>query len=191
MPGSRVFISESDLNFRRRLKDILIHSGYLIIGESSSGKHTLQMVSRLDPTLIILEHRLPGSEDLDIAEIIGGQMIAPVVLTVDARRQDVDELVRKTGVYGVLSRTLLEASILPVLETAIAGFERVTDLQKQVVELRKKLYERRLVEQAKGLLMESKGFTEEQAYRYMRHLSMDNCLPLAKIARNIVMAAQR
>jgi len=186
-----VFISESDLNFRRRLKDILIHSGYLIIGESSSGKHTLQMVFQLDPNLIIIEHRLSGSEDVDVAEIIGEQMVAPVVLTVDALHQDVDELVRKTGVYGVLNRTLLEVNILPVLETAMAGFERVTNLQKQVVELRKRLQERRLVEQAKGLLMETRGFTEEQAYRFMRHLSMDSCLPIVKVARSIVAAAQR
>lgn len=190
MRGSRVFISESDLNFRRRLKDILIHSGYLIIGESSSGKHTLQMVSHLDPNLIILEHK-PGSEYVDVAEIIGEQMVAPVVLTVDAHQQDVDELVRKTGVYGVLNRTLLEANILPVLEMAMAGFERVTALQKQVFELRKKLLERRLVEQAKGVLMETRGFTEEQAYRFMQHFSMDNCLPIAKVASSILAAAQR
>jgi len=188
--GSRVFISESDLNFRRRLKDILIHSGYLIIGESSSGKQTLQMVSHLDPHLIILE-RKPGSEDVDVAEIIGEQMVAPVVLTVDAHQVDVDELVRKTGVYGVLNRTLLEANILPVLETAMAAFERVTALQQQVVILRKKLQERRLVEQAKGQLMQTRGLTEEQAYRFMRHLSMNNCLPIAKVARSILEAAQR
>jgi len=188
--GTRVVIADSDLSFRRKLKDILNHAGYLVTGEPARGKETLQMVFQIEPDLVILESRLPGSEGIDVAGIIGEHMVAPVVLTVDGRQQDLGELVRKTGVYGILAKPLQEMSVLPVLETAIVCFEQVVKLQKQVNELRKKLEARRLVEQAKGLLMESKGLTEQQAYKYLQRLSMDQCLPIAKVARQVVLSLQ-
>ena len=190
MSGTRVVIADSDLSFRRKLKDILNHAGYLVTGEPARGKETLQMVFQIEPDLVILESRLPGSEGIDVAGIIGEHMVAPVVLTVDGRQQDLGELVRKTGVYGILAKPLQEMSVLPVLETAIVCFEQVVKLQKQVNELRKKLEARRLVEQAKGLLMESKGLTEQQAYKYLQRLSMDQCLPIAKVARQVVLSLQ-
>ncbi|HAP93711.1 MAG TPA: response regulator [Desulfotomaculum sp.] len=190
MFGTRVVVADSDLSFRRKLKDILNHAGYLVTGEPARGKETLQMVFQIEPDLVVLESRLPGSEGIDVAGIIGEHMVAPVVLTVDGRRQDLGELVRKTGVYGILAKPLQEMSVLPVLETAIVCFEQVVKLQKQVNELRKKLEARRLVEQAKGLLMESKGLTEQQAYKYLQRLSMDQCLPIAKVARQVVLSLQ-
>lgn len=190
MPGTRVVIADSDLSFRRKLKDILNHAGYLVIGEPARGKETLQMVFQMEPDLVVLESRLPGSEGIDVAGIIGEHMVAPVVLTVEGRQQDLGELVRKTGVYGILAKPLQEMSVLPVLETAVVCFEQVVKLQKQVNELRKKLQARRLVEQAKGLLMENKGLTEQQAYKYLQRLSMDQCLPITKVARQVVLSLQ-
>lgn len=188
MPVSRVVIADSDLNFRRQLKDILRHAGCTLIREAGEGKSALQIVFQTEPDLVILEDRIPGSEGIDIAEIIGEHRVAPVVLAVEPTRgQNLEELARKNGVYGLLIKPLRETNILPVLEAALANFERVTRMQKEVQDLRKQLETRKLVEQAKGLLMEKKGFSEQEAYKYLQKISMDRCLPLARVARQVIL----
>ncbi|MEW5898567.1 MAG: ANTAR domain-containing protein [Bacillota bacterium] len=188
MPVSRVVIADSDLNFRRQLKDILRHAGCTLIREAGEGKSALQIVFQTEPDLVILEDRIPGSEGIDLAEIIGEHRVAPVVLAVELNhQQNLEELARKTGVYGLLTKPLQETNILPVLEAALANFERVARLQKEVKDLRKQLETRKLVEQAKGLLMEKKGFSEQEAYKYLQKISMDRCLPLARVARQVIL----
>ncbi len=188
MPVSRVVIADSDLNFRRQLKDILRHAGCTLIREAGEGKSALQIVFQTEPDIVILEDRIPGSEGIDIAEIIGEHRVAPVVLAIEpTRQQNLEELARKNGVYGLLIKPLQETNILPVLEVALANFERVTGMQKEVKDLRKQLETRKLVEQAKGLLMEKKGFGEQEAYKYLQKISMDNSLPLARVARQVIL----
>lgn len=192
MPVSRVVIADSDENFRRQLKDILRHAGCTLIREAGEGKSALQIVFQTEPDLVILEDRIPGSEWSDVAEIIGEHRVAPVVLTVEANyQQNLEELARKTGVYGLLTKPLQETNILPVLEAALANFERVTRMQKEVQDLRKQLETRKLVEQAKGLLMEKKGWREQEAYKYLQKISMDRCVPMARVARQVILALNK
>jgi len=189
VPVSRVVIADSDLNFRRQLKDILRHAGCTLIREVGEGKSALQIVFQTEPDLVILEDRIPGSEGIDLAEIIGEHRVAPVVLAVEpTRQQNLEELARKNGVYGLLIKPLLETNILPVLEVALANFERVTRMQKEVKDLRKQLETRKLVEQAKGLLVEKRGFSEPEAYKYLQKISMNHSLPMAKVARQVILA---
>lgn len=188
MPASRVVIAHSDANFRRKIKDILRHAGYTLVREAGEGKSALQIVFQTEPDLVILEDKIPGSEGMDIAEIIGEHQVAPVVLVVEINQRSTEEFARKTGVYGLLTKPLPETNLLPVLETALVNFERVARLQKEVKNLRKQLETRKLVEQAKGLLIEKRGFSEPEAYKYLQKISMDRCLSMAKVARQIVLA---
>lgn len=186
MPFSRVVIADSDPDFRRKLKDFLRHAGCTLIREAGEGKSALAIVFQTEPDVVILEDRIPGSEGMDVAEIIGEHQVAPVVLTAETGPGGTENLAKKTGVYGILTKPLQEANILPVLETAISNFERVTALQREIKELRRQLEARKLVERAKGLLMEKKGLKEEEAYKLLQKLSMDRCAPLARVARQVI-----
>ncbi|RKO66029.1 ANTAR domain-containing response regulator [Desulfofundulus salinus] len=191
MYRTRIVVAESDRDFRARLKEILRHAGYMVIGETQDGRSLLQMVFQTTPELVILEYRLPGSEGIDVAGIIEEHHVAPVVLTADLHQQNVAELVRSPGVYGVLPRPLQEEMVVPTIEMAMASFERTMRLEKEIRGLRKTLEERKLTERAKGLLMERKGMTERQAYKYLQKMSMNRCVPLARVAREIIMALEK
>lgn len=190
MPATRVVIAHSDVNFRRKLKDALRLAGYTLIREAGEGKSALQIVFQTEPDLVILEEQIPGGEGIDLAEIIGEHQVAPVVLAVQINQPGLVELARKNGVYGLLTHPLQETNIIPVLEAALANFERVIGLQKEVKELRRQLEMRKLVEQAKGLLMEKRGLSEKEAYKYLQKMSMDRCLPMAKVARQVILSLQ-
>ncbi|AEG14143.1 response regulator receiver and ANTAR domain protein [Desulfofundulus kuznetsovii DSM 6115] len=191
MYRTRIVVAESDRDFRARLKEILRHAGYMVIGETQDGRSLLQMVFQTTPELVILEYRLPGSEGIDVAGIIEEHHVAPVVLTADLHQQNVAELVRSPGVYGVLPRPLQEEMVVPTIEMAMSSFERTMRLEKEIRGLRKTLEERKLTERAKGLLMERKGMTERQAYKYLQKMSMNRCVPLARVAREIIMALEK
>lgn len=188
MYKARVVVGESDRSFKDQLKDVLRRAGYVVIGEAGSGRLLLQVVLQTSPDLVIMEHQLPGSEGMGLAGIIEEHRVAPVVLTADLQQANVAELVRSPGVYGVLPRPLQEDMVVPVIELALALFERVVQLEKEVSALRRSLEERKLVEKAKGLLMEKLGMTEREAYRYLQKKSMDHCVPLVKVAREVMKA---
>lgn len=191
MYRTRIVVAESDRDFRARLKEILRHAGYMVIGETQDGRSLLQIVFQTTPELVILEYRLPGSEGIDVAGIIEEHHVAPVLLTADLHQQNVAELVRSPGVYGVLPRPLQEEMVVPTIEMALASFERTMRLEKEIRGLRKTLEERKLTERAKGLLMERKGMTERQAYKYLQKMSMNRCVPLARVALEIIMALEK
>lgn len=186
MYRARVVVGESDRFFKERLKDVLRRAGYTVIGEAGNGRLLLQVVFQTSPDLVIMEHQLPGSEGMGLAGIIEEHRVAPVVLTADLQQASVAELVRSPGVYGVLPRPLQEEMVVPVIELALAFFERAVLLEKEIGALRRTLEERKLVEKAKGLLMERLGLKEREAYRYLQKKSMDRCLPLAKVAREVL-----
>ncbi|MCS5695617.1 ANTAR domain-containing protein [Desulfofundulus thermocisternus] len=187
----RVVVGESDRDFRARLKETLRHAGYMVIGETQDSRSLLQLVFQTTPELVILEYRLPGSEGMDVAGIIEEHHVAPVLLTADLHQYNVAELVRLPGIYGVLSRPLQEEMVVPAVETALASFERIVRLEKEVTSLRKTLEERKLTERAKGLLMERKGMTERQAHKYLQKLSMDRCIPISRLAREIIRTLEK
>lgn len=183
---TRIIIAHSDKDFSRRLKEILRHAGYMVVGETQDGRSLLQMVFQTTPDLVVLEDLLPGSEGMDVAGIIEEQRVAPVVLVANVQQQNLAELARSPGVYGVLPRPLQEEKVVPTIEMALAAFERVMRLEKEVGTLRKALEERKLVERAKGLLIKRKGLREREAYKYLQKMSMDRCLSIVRVAREVI-----
>ncbi|HHW43580.1 ANTAR domain-containing protein [Desulfofundulus thermobenzoicus] len=183
---TRIIIAHSDKDFTRRLKEILRHAGYMVVGDAGDGRVLLQMVFQTTPDLVIMEDQLPGGEGISVPGIIEEHRVAPVVLTTGALHYNPAELVRVPGVYGILPGPLLEEMVVPTIEMALALFERVMRLEKEIGALRRTLEERKLVERAKGLLMEKKGLGEREAYKYLQKLSMDRCLSMARVARELI-----
>ncbi|OPX88665.1 MAG: putative transcriptional regulatory protein pdtaR [Pelotomaculum sp. PtaB.Bin104] len=186
MFGARIVIADSDHGFRKKLKDILIHAGYLVVGEAEDGRGALKAVYQTEPDLIIMDAMLPGAEGLDIVGIIEDHRVAPVILlTASQDLQFLDE-VRTSWIFAYLVKPLSEAHLLPAIEIAIANFRKIIKLEEENKKLKQALEVRKLVEKAKGLLMEAKGLSEQEAYKHLQKLSMDNCVPIFRVARQII-----
>lgn len=186
MFGTRIVIADADEDYRKKLKDTLNHAGYLVTGEAGNGRSALKVIFQTEPDLVIMDMKLPGAEGLEIARIIEEQRAAPVILLANSHEQDLLEEARASWVFAYLLKPVSEAQLFPTLEIAVANFRRFVQLEEENKRLRQALEERKLVEKAKGLVMEAKGFSEKEAYNYLRKLSMDHCLPLGKVARQIM-----
>jgi len=183
---TRVIIAGADRGFRVALKEVLRHAGYVVAGETGDGRSLLQQVFQHEPELVVMEESLPGCEGMDVAGVIEEHRVAPVVLVVRAGRRSIPELLRSPGIYGVLTRPLEEEMVVPVLEAALVSFNRIVALEKKLAELHRTLETRKMVERAKGLLMEKYAMGESEAYRYLQKLSMDRCQSLARVAKEVV-----
>ena len=187
MFGTRIVIAHADATYRRILKEEFRHNDYQLVGESTDARGVLQVVFQLEPHVVVMDPYLPGSESIDLTGIIDEHRVAPIVAIASYMQGEIEEYARLPGVYGVLLKPLQGGSVQPVIESAVVNFERTTIIEKELIDLGKELENRKIIEKAKGLLMERKKFTEKDAYKCLQKLSMDRCIPLVKVAKNIIL----
>lgn len=186
MFGSRVLLADPDPDFRKKLKDMLHQHDYIVVAETEDGKSTLQYAFQTQPDLIIMEGKLPGSKGLEVARVIEEQQLAPVVLITAATNRELIEEAKYSAVLAYLIKPVDEANLIPALEMALATFKRMVKIENENRLLKKKLEEKNLIDQAKRLLIEKKGLSEQAAHRYMQKVSMDRCSSLSKVAQLII-----
>lgn len=187
MYGIRIVIADTDAAYRRSLKDAFRHADYLVVGEASDARSALQIVFQVEPQVVLLDPYIPGCESIDITGIIDEHQVAPVVAIASQAQVELKDYALLPGVYGIFVKPLCVDAVQPVIECALTGFDRDVRLRKELKELRQVLEERKIIEKAKGLLMERKKISENDAYKYLQKISMDRCVPLAKVARNVVL----
>ena len=186
MFGARIVIADTDADFRKKLKDTLVRAGYLVTGEVGDGRSALKVIFQTEPDLVIMDPKLPGAEGLEIVRIIEEHRAAPVILMTASHEQALLEEAKDSWIFAYLVKPVNEAQLFPAIEIAIANFRKFIKLEEENRRLKKNLEERKLVEKAKGLVMEAKRLSERDAYKYLQKLSMDNCVPIAKVARQII-----
>ncbi|HZG65416.1 MAG TPA: ANTAR domain-containing protein, partial [Herpetosiphonaceae bacterium] len=112
-----------------------------------------------------------------------------LLLTAYSDRELVDRA-REAGVVAYLVKPFREADLLPAIEVAIARFQELRSLDKQLGDLQEAMETRKIVERAKGLLMETQGLTEAEAFRRIQQLSMNTRKPMKEIAQALLLANQ-
>lgn len=191
MFGTRIVIADADAGYRKKIKEMLVQAGYLVTGEVGDSRSALKVISRTEPDLVIMGLKLPGAHGLDIIKIIEEHRAAPVILLTESHEQGLPEEVKDFMVFGCLPKPLSDAQLLNAVEIAINNYQRYIKLIEENKRLKKALEERKLVEKAKGLLMEARGLSEAEAYKYMQKLSMDKCIPIAVVASRVAVQLRK
>ncbi len=186
MFGTRIIIADADVGNRKRIKEMLVQAGYMVTAEVGDGRSALKVIFQTEPDLVIMDSKLPGVQGLGIIRIIEENRTAPVILLIEAHEQGLLEEVKDFWVFGCLPKPLSDVQLFPAIEIALANFKKFTKLVEENKRLKTALEERKLVEKAKGMVMEAMGLSEQEAYKYMQKMSMDKCVPIARVARNIM-----
>lgn len=190
MHGTRVILADDNIGFHQQLIDILSRSGYLVVAEPDDARSALQACLKIEPDVVIVDDNLPGGS-LSLARELKEHRLSPVIVATSYAEKDMMEIARAPGVYGIIVKPLHETGVLPAIEVALNCFNRVTALESEIKKVKQELENRKLVERAKGLLMEVHGMSEKEAFRYLQRRSMDNCLPITKVAKNIIVRLQK
>lgn len=188
MPQTRVVIADDESIIRMDLKEMLAALGYLVVGEAGDGISAVNLARELRPDLVIMDIKMPDLDGIAAAKILTEERIAPVLLLTAFSQQELVEGAKEAGVVGYVVKPFRESELVPAIEIAMARFKEFRALEKEANNLREILETRKLVERAKGVLMDQQGLKEADAFRKIQKLSMNTRKSMREIAEAILLA---
>jgi two-component system, response regulator PdtaR len=186
MDSLRILIADDESIIRLDLKNILEGMGHNVVAEASNGAAAVELARANDIDLAILDIKMPEMDGLDAAKIITEEKICPVLLLTAYSQRDLIERAKEAGVFGYLVKPFKEADLLPAIEIAISRYREMEALEKEVGSLQEKFETRKLVDKAKGILMDKKGMKEQEAFRWIQVQSMNNRKSMREIAEAVI-----
>ncbi|WP_377278609.1 ANTAR domain-containing response regulator [Rhizobium sp. R86522] len=155
--------------------------------------HEMQGVARLietmDPDVIIIDIENPNRDMMEHMFQLTRMISRPIAMFVDRSDTAAIEAAVDAGVSAYVVDGLKKERIKPILDMAVSRFNAFSRLQRELVEARNALEERKVIERAKGILMKMRGLSEEQAFALLRQTAMNEKKKLADIAQSVVTAA--
>ncbi len=190
MERTRVVIADDESIIRMDLREMLTNLGYLVVGEAGDGKSAVNQARELRPDVVIMDIKMPDMDGIEAARILTQERIAPVVLLTAFSQRDLVERAKEAGVVGYLVKPFRESDLGPAIEVALARFQEFRSLEKEVFDLQETLETRKLVDRAKGILMDTQGLNESEAFRKIQKMSMNTRKPMKEIAEAIILARE-
>ena len=191
--AKRVVIAEDEAIIRLDLKEILESEGYEVVGETGRGDEAVELVAQHHPDLAILDIKMPGIDGIEAARRISNDhRVAVLILTAFSQRNLIEEA-RDAGVAAYLVKPFQRTELVPAIDVAVARFEEyraIEDeharLSEEVATLEEKLETRRLVDRAKGVLMDDHGLSERDAFSFIQRTAMDRRDRMKQVAQQII-----
>jgi two-component system, response regulator PdtaR len=184
---TRIIIADDEAIQRMDLRDVLTKQGYLVIGEAGDGQSAVNLARELRPDLVIMDIRMPDMDGITAAETLTQEKIAPVLLLTAFGDQQLVERAKEAGVVNYVVKPLRESEVTPAIEVTLARYSEFRALEEETRTLTEKLETRKVVERAKGLLMEKQGLTEQEAFRKIQKASMNNRKSMREVAEAILL----
>ena len=184
--GARVVLAEDEAIIRLDLKETLEDEGYEVVGETGRGDEAVQLVKDLGPDLAILDIKMPGLDGLTAArEITSERRAAVLILTAFSQRHLV-ERARDAGALAYLVKPFQRSELIPAVEVALGRFKEVKALEAEVRGLEEQLETRRLVDRAKGILMDEHALAEAAAFSFIQRNAMRQRVTMRVVAQQVI-----
>jgi response regulator NasT len=186
----RLVIADDESLIRMNLKETLVGLGYLVVGEAIDGISAINLTRELRPDLVIMDIKMPRLDGIQAAKQITEERIAPVLLLTAYSGREQVEQARAAGVMSFVVKPFRDAELMPAIEIAIARYATLRRADQQANELSEALETRKLVDRAKGFLMDTQALKEQEAFRKIQQLSMNTRKSMREIAQAILLTAQ-
>ncbi|NTU83345.1 MAG: response regulator [Chloroflexales bacterium] len=187
---TRILIADDEPLIRMNLRETLQEQGYLVVGEVGDGQSAVNLTRQLRPDLVILDIKMPHIDGLAAAKVISSEAIAPVLLLTAYSSRDLVDQAREAGVLGYLIKPVRDAELMPLIEVTIARWGEQVTRRKELGQLKDRIETRKLVERAKGHLMDQQGLSESEAFRRIQQLAMNSRKTMREVAQAILLAQQ-
>ncbi len=184
----KVLVIDDHESSRREIVASLKRGGYEVAGEGTSGRSAVSLARAAAPDVLLMAVGLPDMDGIEAARDVMRAQPLPIVLVTSHFDSKTVERAKTAGIRGYLVKPLRAAELSPAIELAIAHFRDFVSLSAENTTLKETLEARKLIERAKGLLMEQRRMTEEQAYTLIKKTSMNLRKPMDDIAQAIILA---
>ena len=182
----RVLVAEDEALIRFDLVELLNDEGYEVVGQAGDGEAAVEMARELEPDLVVMDVKMPKMDGIAAAEIIASGRIAPVVMLTAFSQRDLVEQARQAGAMAYVVKPFDASDVVPAIEIAMARYAEIRALDDEIEDLEERLASRKTVDQAKGILQESLGLTEPEAFRWIQKTAMDLRKSMREVAEGVI-----
>lgn len=182
----KVLVAEDDSLIRMDLIEMLREEGYDVVGEAPNGQAAVELTESLGPDLVIMDIKMPIRDGIDAATEIAQKRLAPVVMLTAFSQRDFIEKARDAGAMAYLVKPFTKADLVPAIEVAVSRYQELKMLEREVATVNDRLETRKLVERAKGLLMEKQALSEPEAFKWIQRAAMDRRTTMKAVAQVVV-----
>jgi AmiR/NasT family two-component response regulator len=182
----RVVIAEDEAIIRLDLLETLQEEGYTVIGETGRGDQALELVRSLRPDLAILDVKMPGMDGLEVAKVIGDERICGVLVLTAFSQREIIEQARDAGALAYLVKPYQKSDLIPAIEVAIGRFRELQALSGHVDALGEQLESRKLIDRAKGRLIDEFAMKEQDAFSFIQRTAMKERSKMRDVAERII-----
>ena len=187
----RVLVAEDEALIRMDLVELLTEAGYEGIGQAGDGEQALAMARELEPDLVVMDVKMPKMDGITAAEQIAEDRLCPVVMLTAFSQRELVERAREAGAMAYVVKPFDASDVVPAIEIAIGRFNELRALDDEVTDLEDRLASRKAVDQAKGLLQQGLGLSEQEAFRWIQKTAMDMRKSMREVAEGVISHAKQ
>ena len=182
----RILLAEDETIIRLDLRELLERAGYQVCGEARDGEEAVALAASERPDLAILDVKMPRVDGIEAARRIMADRPIPIVMLTAYGQDELVSRAVEAGVFGYLVKPFRETDLLPAIQTARARHEELQTLRDEAESLSEALAARKVVERAKGLLMDREGLSEQDAFARLRRASQVSGRPMRVVAEALI-----
>jgi AmiR/NasT family two-component response regulator len=182
----RVVIAEDEAIIRLDLRETLEEEGYEVIGEAGRGDVALDLIRELKPDLAILDVKMPGMDGLEVARMVGDEKICGVLVLTAFSQREIIEQARDAGALAYLVKPFQKSDLIPAIEVAIGRFRELQALTGQMEVLGEQLEARKIIDKAKGRLIDEFNMKEQEAFSFIQRTAMKDRSRMRDVAEKIL-----
>jgi AmiR/NasT family two-component response regulator len=183
---TRILIAEDETIIRLDLRQILERAGFEVCAEARDGEEAVELAGAERPDLAILDVRMPRLDGIEAARRILAERPIPIVILTAYGQEELVSRAVEAGVFGYLVKPFRESDLLPAIHAARARHAELEALREEAESLAQALATRKVVERAKGLLMEREGLSEDDAFARLRRASQVSGRPMKVVAEALI-----
>ncbi len=179
-------VAEDESLIRLDIVETLRDNGFDVIGEAGDGETAVALAKKLRPDVVVMDIKMPKMDGITAAGQINEQNIAPVVLLTAFSQKELVEKAGEAGALAYVVKPFNQNDLIPAIEIAVVRHQQIIALENEVADLAERFETRKLVDRAKGLLIEKMGLSEPEAFRWIQKASMNRRLTMQEVAQAVV-----
>jgi two-component system, response regulator PdtaR len=182
----RILVAEDETIIRLDLKETLERAGFDVCAEARDGEEAVALARAEQPDLAVLDVKMPRLDGIEAARRILAERPLPIVMLTAYGQDELVARAVEAGVFGYLVKPFRESDLLPAIQAARARHAELEALREEAESLAEALATRKVVERAKGLLMEREGLSEQDAFSRLQRASQVSGRPMKVVADALI-----
>lgn len=185
MNNYNILVADSGETSRKKICSLLSKKGYKIY-QATDGAGTIRLARTTFPNLVIIDENIWGIKAYDVARVIEEDGLSTVIFITKSPNQRFFERLKTMSVYAYINKPINVDQLYQIVEFTIMNSNKINKLEKKVKKLEDTIEGRKQVDKAKRLLMQKHNILEDEAYKLLRKMSMDECSSIGKIAEEVI-----